>query len=424
MTSYIRIAQVVLALILCGCQTTFYLMPTPVVLETGAVDAYDELQEEDQITTVQVFYATNREASGLKSERSYSVDITDTLRLGQAMIRFGDHEMPWDFLRIQSSSEKRTEKISINLEKATELGSIRVGQDISSLSEDTHLFIDALNQSLSKTKSKDLTVYVHGATANFHDTMAQAAQIQHFTGRNHLVLVMAWPTAESILNYETDIESTAQTVPLFNLLLRFLAKHSNAEYINILAYSAGAQIASSGLHSLGMQYSKTTNGYKRQKNKLGEVYFAAPDLDLETFVEQLPAYKPFAINVTLAINVNDFVLGMTQRLHGVSRAGLPDVTELTPEQSQWVINASRNNSFDVIDVSSADIPSFGARSHDFWYSHPWVSSDVLVQLLYHVGPDERGLLPQVGEKGSIYWYYPPDFPERVVNAVIRLNRGD
>jgi esterase/lipase superfamily enzyme len=163
------------------------------------------------------------------------------------------------------------------------------------------------------------------------------------------------------------------------------------------------------------------NTATKQGRNLGEVYYAAPDVDLKKFEQQLPAYNKFARNVTLALNINDFVVRMAQQHHGVSRAGLPDPTELSAEETQMIVTASRNDAFNLIDASSADMPSFGARSHDFWYSHPWVSSDVLVQLLYHVGPAERGLLPFVTEEGSIIWYYPPDYPKRIVNAVLRLN---
>jgi esterase/lipase superfamily enzyme len=424
MFAYFRIIPLVVVIFLLGCKTTFYLMPTPVVLKSGVVDAYDDLEEREQTTTIRVFYATNRKALGWKSDRSYTVGLTEKLRLGKALIRFGEQTMPWDILRSQSSTKKRTKDISINLVKAVELGSIEAGEDISTLPESARQFIEALNQELSKMESKDLTVYVHGATANFQETMAQAAQVEHFTGRNHVVLVMAWPTAESILNYRTDVENSAQTVPVFSLFLRFLGKYCHANYINILAYSAGAQIVSPALYELGRQYNKLGNVYQHQQAKLGDIYFAAPDIDLQTFVRQLSAYKPFSLNVTLAVNVNDFVLGMVKRLHGASRAGLPDPSELSPEQTRWIINASRNNSFDIIDVSSAGIPSFGAGSHDFWYTHPWVSSDVLVQLLFHVGPAERGLLPLVEENGGIVWYYPPDFPERIVNAVLRLGNRE
>ena len=43
-----------------------------------------------------------------------------------------------------------------------------------------------------------------------------------------------------------------------------------------------------------------------------------------------------------------------------------------------------------------NIPGLSNRSHTFWYDDPWVSSDVLITLLYHLPPDERGLACRQG----------------------------
>ena len=84
-------------------------------------------------------------------------------------------------------------------------------------------------------------------------------------------------------------------------------------------------------------------------------------------------------NVTLTVNLEDSVLGLAQDFHGTSRAGRPDLEELSLEETRWLIEASRHTVFDIIDVGNSEIPGFPSGSHGFWYQHPWVSSDVLVQ---------------------------------------------
>ena len=168
----IRAGILILTFMLCSCQSHFYMMPTPVVLSSGKVDAYENIQEKDQSNLVHVFYATNRIALGLASNRQYTIGYTDTLRLGKASIRIGSKEMPWDLLRSESSVEKRKKNIELQLEQVNELSALKDSDNINHLDKTTRVFFNAINQSLAETESKDITVYVHGATANFFEAMA------------------------------------------------------------------------------------------------------------------------------------------------------------------------------------------------------------------------------------------------------------
>ena len=58
-------------------------------------------------------------------------------------------------------------------------------------------------------------------------------------------------------------------------------------------------------------------------------------------------------------------------------------------------------------------------SHSFWYSHPWVSTDVLIQFLLQLRPEDRGLAQYVTEKGAKLWYFPEDYPAQASRAINR-----
>ena len=107
------------------------------------------------------------------------------------------------------------------------------------------------NQYIDRSPSKEITLYVHGANNNFYRSAAQAAQYRHFTGRQSVVLMFSWPSAENIVRYGTDVNNIQRTVPAFLRYLRLLAKHSSARKINILAYSAGATLVNEALAILG-----------------------------------------------------------------------------------------------------------------------------------------------------------------------------
>jgi len=72
----------------------------------------------------------------------------------------------------------------------------------------------------------------------------------------------------------------------FSPLLELLAANTKAKNIHILAYSAGAQVVTPGLEYLVDEYPDLSKQELKENLRIGEVYFAAPDTDFETFVER------------------------------------------------------------------------------------------------------------------------------------------
>lgn len=412
-----RAMLLLLVVSLPACQSHIYLMPTPVAFHTGELDPYNQTEKSVRTNITRLYYVTNRPAEGPVSDRTYVKGITDTLRFGEARLRLGDEAMSWEKLHAISTSGEQSEKTRIYLEQASELGTLEGGQGFDTFPEEMRAFVNSINKALAMTASKDITIYVHGAVSNFYQVAAQAAQFQHFLGQNQVILLFSWPTSENMFLYGTDVANARGTAPHFSRLLEFLARYIAAEHINILSYSAGAKVASNGLYHLGLKYADETIYDANKKLKWGELYFAAPDVSLKTFVEQLPTFGRVARNITIAINMNDLVLRISKMHHGVSRLGRPDIDELSEEETRMILAASRGSAFDVINIHPASLPLLNPGTHDFWFSHPWVSSDVLVQLFFHAGPSERGLVSRKTERGGRLWDFPPDYPEKVVPAV-------
>ncbi len=204
------------------------------------------------------------------------------------------------------------------------------------------------------------------------------------------------------------------------LLARFvelLAAHTRASMIDVLAYSAGAQVTSPALAKLGTPRPGESREQLRQRLRLGQIYFAAPDIDTRRFVDDMKAYVDLTDRVSLSINLNDSVLRLAAMVARGSRAGRPDVGELSAEQTTFLVGASNELLFDVINVRPEDIPNLPPRSHAFWYEDPWVSGDLLVQFLLDRPPDQRGLDPQATPSGKRYWGFPADFDQRVRRIV-------
>jgi esterase/lipase superfamily enzyme len=228
-----------------------------------------------------------------------------------------------------------------------------------------------------------------------------------------VVLAFLWPSGGSILRYFTDVANAAASVDSFVRLIELLAEHTQAAHIDVLAYSAGAQITSPGLARLGMPRPGETREQLRQRLRLAEVYFAAPDIDTRRFVDDLGGYLDLVNRVTVAANLNDSALRVASIVHRASRAGRPDPTELDAEQTAFMVEASNQLGFDLIKVNPDDIPQLPKTSHAFWYEDPWVSGDLLGLMLLKAAPPQRGLEAQIGPRASRYWTFPPDFDERV-----------
>lgn len=193
-------------------------------------------------------------------------------------------------------------------------------------------------------------------------------------------------------------------------LIEFLAAHTDAEKINILAYSAGAQVVAPGLTLLRKRYANKSEAELRKKFRIGIAYFAAADVSLVKFTnEYLPTFHKLVDNTTVTFHRKDGVLAWATSANKESRLGRPDQGELSEAEVAFLEKSARLGLLDLIDLQySPQKRPLNFRSHGHWYANEWVSSDVMLQFLFHDSPADRGLkrMPD-----SICWYFPLDYPE-------------
>jgi esterase/lipase superfamily enzyme len=407
------VVLVLLALLLTACQSPVRLMPTPVSFRSGELDPFAQAGAKLQTTEVPVLYVTNRGAVIEKPEPLYTILPSERLRMGVAHVRIGDETLDWETLHRLSTSDDPDERPLVQLDWLEQQASLGAGETVAD-SADARAFFAMLNQALAASESQELIVYVHGSNNTLARAAAQAAQLRHFTGRRVVVLSFLWPSAGSILKYFTDVGAATASVEPFARLIELLAEHSKASSIDVLAYSAGAQIVSPALVLLGQSARPgESRAQLRERLRLNHIYFAAADIDTRRFADELAHYVDLTQRVSNAANLNDSALRFAALVHRASRIGRLDPTELDAEQTRFLIEASRQYGFDLIKVDPNAIPKLPQNSHAFWYEDPWVSSDLLGLLLLNAAPQERGLEPQSGEQGARYWTFPPDFDLRV-----------
>jgi esterase/lipase superfamily enzyme len=415
-----------LIILLTGCQPKVYLMPPPISLkpDTDFFNMSEDSKDENLLYTL---YATNRLPFDRESGSiGYTIFPSNTLALGLVVHSVGEQGTSWEELYKQSLETERDKKLLIHQEYARSMTSYDLKDDLKSTTEKADGYFDQINQALKSSFDKDILVYVHGANSNFYRATAQGAQYRHFTGHNTIVLTFSWPSAESLLKYKTDVLHAKKTIPAFARLLELLAQHTNARNINILAYSAGAQVVAPGLAYIRDKYPEIPSEDLKKKFRIGEVYFAAPDAEFKTFIARYLKFKDFIYRTTINFNTNDSVLRISAMQNGVSRLGRPDVSELSEEGRLALLEAMRNSKIDFINMSESEALNLG-RSHGSWYNHPWVSSDLLLLFLCNADPEERGLEKYVTEEQDIGYIFPPDYDTAVrerleENAEFFLNK--
>ena len=415
-----RLLLLLTSLLLTACQSTVYLMPTPEVLRAGQRDPFAANPEQALSSEVQLAYATNRLSAFDSGRWPYVTLFDQKLRLGFATVRLGSESMSSDELHASSTAAEREFAVPLTLVDTREEASVSATQGVT-LTPEARAFFGRINAALARSRDPDITLYLHGANNSFYRGTAQAAQYAHFTGRNSVVMLFSWPSAESLLRYAVDVNNARRSAPVFARFLELLAEHTNARYIDILAYSAGAQVLSPALATLRAGHASDDENTLRDRFRLGEIYYAAPDVDFQTFLQDLATYDGMVQHVTLALNPDDLVLAYAARHHGVSRAGRPDPDELTEEETRLVQAAYGEMAFDLLWIDPEAIPGLSRGSHDFWYNHPWVSTDVLIQLLFQARPSERGLTLIEDADGRRAWIFGPDYPQRANEALELLN---
>jgi esterase/lipase superfamily enzyme len=211
-------------------------------------------------------------------------------------------------------------------------------------------------------------------------------------------------------DYLTDVETTAFTAQHFRMLLAYLALNTEARRIHIVCYSAGARIVSQALHELRlMGYGFPANRLK-EKLKIGQVVFAAPDIDLMLFVARYrDRFGDIADTITIYTNANDTALHWALRFIGWPRLGAPGELGLTPEELRTF--SIMENTW-VIDVAAAEDTDAG-NGHGYFIKSPWVSTDLLLTLRYGFDPGNRGL---VLRPDGLNYEFPGTYPEKIAKV--------
>ena len=389
-------------LLVSGCSTPMALMPTPNILVNKP---YSEKQipSLQRNADIEVVYVTDR--SPIEGKRkTYGANRSASMAYGTATVSFRNRGVDWKTLKDYSQQKKRPNKLTYAMRRIEEKGrfpvtpyafkktsdGIQIDKAVSTLKrQETKKLRNIILKKLSQSQSKDVVLFVHGYNNSFDEATFTLAGMWHFLNRQGVPIAYSWPaTSDKLLGYFTDRESSEFTVFHLKETLRVLFNTPEIENIHLIAHSRGTDVATTALRELLIEY-RASGRNPREDFKIANLILAAPDLNFGVIKQRLMA-EQFGIGfgqITIYTSEGDSALGLAQFLMKGIRLGRVASLDIGLNERNIF---ERAGNVSLIKVPKSDT-EFG---HDYFYSNPAVSSDIIriIQTQAKPGTKSRPLM--------------------------------
>ena len=186
-------------------------------------------------------------------------------------------------------------------------------------------FVQALNAELATRPpgKRRVVLFIHGFNTMFAEGLYRLAQIVHDAKAPGIPVLFTWASRGKATAYIYDTNSATAARDELEHTLRLLLA-SNADEVNVLAHSMGNWVTVEAFRQIKI------SGNLEHANKLGYVFLAAPDIDIDVFKSELRRFgakhKPFYV----VLSRDDKALWLSGTIAGgVTRVGDdPRVAEL------------------------------------------------------------------------------------------------
>jgi esterase/lipase superfamily enzyme len=132
-------------------------------------------------------------------------------------------------------------------------------------------------------RQKDVLLFVPGYKYSFDETLQLGLRIVERAQFDAVVVGYAWPSRNRLLAYGADYDTNEWSVEHFtDFLADLIHAVPQGKRLHIAAHSIGNRLLLQALLRLHLS-----------QEKLGELIMIAPDVDAQTFVEQVPKCGPF-----------------------------------------------------------------------------------------------------------------------------------
>jgi len=399
-----------LVALLAGCdsgEVARPMMPAPIIMKDARIDFTRHVALEDRASNVlPVLFATPRAPAPEGAPEHFLVRAGSTVRLGVAHVELG--EPAWSFADLVESDRTST----LDTPRPARVAAIDTFGELGGAGEQA--FIDAIDRQVRRSPTGEAVIYVPGYRVTFNQVMTLMGAWAHYLGRSSPVVAFSWPTGTRWWNYLTDCPRARAHIPDIARLIALVAERSQAKRLNLLGFSCGAPLLAEALVTLRARHPGEDPAALQRRYRIANAIFVAADIDLTTFTRtHLPALYDLARRTEVYVSENDVALKVSGWLARASRLGRPRLDELTREDLETLASNTRLVGVDVAAVPGAHELT-GIRGHGYWIANPWVSTDVLLSLIYPFDPAWRGLRhpPGLG-----MWTFPDDYSQRVGAAV-------
>ncbi len=406
------------------------LMPAPDVYGDGLLNPLPEHNPFEKIPYNGILYATDRAPATLEDKEKYYLnDRGQVLRVGVAGVQLGESQIDWQEAREISLLKSRPDKFPVTVQNVEEWGvltsTVPFWVDLSLVPDGiqtddaTDRFADAINAQLARSKRKHVYIYVHGYRVVFENPLLVSTELWHFLGYDGVFVAYAWPSTPSRWAYIKDTDTSEGYARNLRLLIETIAKNTDVEQIDILAYSNGTRLVTRAMDQLALTRQHQTAEENYEELRIRNVILLGSDLDPGVFGAYVAdGLLDVSRHITIYLSEFDKALGYPQFLTRRQRLGQlwgSGTSDISPQARHALMQYRDRISY--INVSPAEGASTG-NGHGYFRSSPWASSDVLMSLYYGLAPQQRGLVEQ--EDLPVYTF-PSDYISRLWSAIEKID---
>jgi len=420
-----------LGLVLQGCAgqspPTLALMPAPEAFSKGAFDQAADDRPVGDIPDGGLLYATGRQKSpGNAPGDFYTTERSLVVHLGEAKISISRPEITWRQAREIALLKAPTRDYPIQVSGVTEFGildrSVTPYVDPGPLAiapaSATARFTSEVNRRLDRTGQKDVYIYVHGYKVTFDNPVLVAAEMWHFMGYEGVFIAYSWPATPESTAYIGDVDTAMGMARNLRELVHTLETETKAERIHIIGYSAGTRLVSRTLEQMALLNRDRPEGAYRYGSRLENVFLVSSDVDRSVFGAYLAdGILDVSRHLIIYASKKDEALRISEAITGHQRLGQALRGEAVPPAFAQLLK-SRADRISYIDVSEAPDIEWG-NGHGYFRGSPWVSSDLMVKLMYRLDPEVRGL---VRDPATGILAFPTDYDQRMQKTLAGINR--
>lgn len=239
---------------------------------------------------------------------------------------------------------------------------------------DSRSFASGLRTKIDASKSRDVTVFVHGFNNSFSDAAFRMAQLAHDLEIPGTHVSYAWPSRGNPLGYEYDRDSALFARDGLTDLLRTV-RSAGQPNIVLVAHSMGRALVMETLRQLDI----AEPGWAARN--IGAIILISPDINVDVFRSQMARLQSVPERFVVIVSRKDAVLRVSSRLRGVeSQLG----------------NIANANEVSDLPITVVDVTEFSDRRS----ANHFVAggSPALIQLLRRSSDLDRGFLR--GRSGS------------------------